>query len=123
MIRTTINEARQLTIFECIGKAVPEEILATIASVYEGEPTLHQLWDFTEATVHHIPAETIREFVKSVSERMHRREGGKSALVSSEDIGFGLARVYSAVAEINDLKIEVGAFRTVEEALAWIEED
>ena len=49
------------------------------------------------------------------------RKPGKSALVFPDDVDFGLGRMYEAQAQ--DLHIETRVFRTMEEALHWLNDD
>lgn len=49
------------------------------------------------------------------------RKPGKSALVLPADVDFGLGRMYEMQAQ--DLPIKTSVFRTMEEALHWLEED
>lgn len=47
----------------------------------------------------------------------------RTALVTPSDLGFGLARMYSTLTQIHQHPGRVGAFRTLAEAVAWVEED
>ena len=123
MIRKSTDEKRNLTVQTCTGVISSQEIEEAIMSVYDGKPTRNQLWDLTGANVENIDRSSIRQFAKLVSERGHGRSGGKTAIVSSVDLGFGLARVYGVMADITDQQIEVRVFRSIDEANAWVDED
>lgn len=122
MIRSTIDPKRNLTIHTCTEDVSPEDIREVISSVYSGQPTLHQLWDETDASVQGIPGESLREFAKLASDQEHLRPGGKTAIVSPVDLGFGLGRLYAARAELTHQEVQVSAFRSLDEAYAWIDE-
>jgi hypothetical protein len=123
MIRKSTDEERNLTVQTCTGRVSPREIKDAIEAVYAGEPTLNQLWDMTEADVEDVQTENLRAFARLVSEHGHGRRGGKTAIVSPVDLAFGLSRMYSAMADINEQQILVRVFRSLDEANAWIEED
>jgi len=123
MIRKSTDTERDLTVQTCLGDVSAREIREAIVSVYDGEPTRHQLWDLTGANLAAIQKESIREFAKLVADHGNSRPGGKTAIVSPVDLGFGLARMYGAMADITGQQVQVRVFRSLDEANAWIDAD
>ena len=51
----------------------------------------------------------------------HLRNNGKTAIVISSSLGFGLGRMYDTLAQIADHPVKHSVFRSYDEAVAWIE--
>ena len=79
------------------------------------------IWDLRNATLAGFSNEEILRIRDIVRDSKTVRKPGKSALVFPDDVDFGLGRMYEAQAQ--DLYIKTRVFRTMEEALHWIEED
>jgi hypothetical protein len=77
------------------------------------------LYDLRDAPVLHVDADDIRRLVEYVrSAGVGRAPRGPVAVVATEPAHFGLARMYSMLAE--DARLEVEVFRTLEEAEQWL---
>jgi hypothetical protein len=119
MIESRRDEAKGLTVHTCTGAVTQQEVLVAIRSHYDEKPTPHNLWDLREADLTGlvgIDVQKIASFTKAYSPE---RPSGKTALVSTSDLGFGLARIYQGMASDPKRPVEVKVFRTLEEAMAW----
>jgi len=116
----TINKALDLTTIRFSGKVLASEIIDAIQSFYQSEITSKVLWDFLEGDFSAMPSSDLTVIVDAAKSLSDMRPGGKSALVGSSDLLFGLARMYASLAEVMSHPIANRAFRSKEEALAWL---
>ena len=120
MIESRVDPDRRLTIHVCSGDLTAKEFIEAIERFYDLEPTPHNLWDLSHAKLAGLSLEAIREVAVSTHSKAPEREPGKTALVSSEDLAYGLAKMYSAFSEMTGHSATVEVFRSTEEADAWL---
>jgi hypothetical protein len=82
------------------------------------DPTYDELFDATGALVDLTVAQ-VRELVYFVSQANRKLPLGATAIVATQPVVFGLARMYSMLCE--SVGARVGVFRTVGEAEKWLE--
>lgn len=119
-IGVRVDLEKDLTIFTVQGSLSVAEILEYSARFYENEPTKSVLWDATSGTVSGISKTEFRSIAKAMKTVTGKRSGGKTALVGSFEVDYGLGRMYEVYADIEELPVEYRVFRTVEEALKWL---
>lgn len=83
------------------------------ARVQAGFVELIDARDVTSVTA--IQAKDIRELAASVLDPSSRR-----AFVAPDSAAFGLARMFAALRKIKDAQEDIGVFRTMPEAEAWL---
>ena len=121
-IKTTFVNEKNLTIHEIIGKLSPGDIIDKLKDYYTGDKiTPFVIWIFLEAEVSAITSGDLRKILYYTKEYAHSRKGGKSALVVSMDLGYGLARIFEAFVEIEKFPFELRSFRTLGDAKQWLE--
>ena len=120
MIQDILDKSRQLTIHICSGIVSSEELLDAVKVLYDTGLTPNHLWDMTGADMSAITVETMRKIAELAKSRSSSVVGGRTVLVSSSSLTFGLSRMYEAFAESAGLKSEVRAFSTREEAEKWL---
>jgi hypothetical protein len=100
------------------------EIRAAIESFWEApEITRDVLWDFRSASLREIGTEDLRRLVMVGMKYQHRfaeREGGKTAIVASENLEYGLMRASENLSEMYDYSFEIRTFRALGEAEEWL---
>jgi hypothetical protein len=121
MINAIVNKNRNLTTFVCTGAITSDDILDAVTAFYGGNPTLHIIWDFTAVDLSKLTGDEIRAIAKKAKGLDHSRDGGRTALVASEDAAFGLGRMYEIFAEITELTAAIRVVRTMEDANQWID--
>ncbi len=52
-----------------------------------------------------------------------KRAGGKSAIIVSRDLEYGLSRVLDTLSDIRKVTVQLEIFRSVEEANQWLDEE
>ncbi len=117
-IETSINYQLDLTFHTVFGDLTSQEILDKLKTYYQGKPTRLILWDFINATWSGIATDELQKTVKKA--KKYSRKGGKTALVFSKDVDFGIGRVLKAFAEIEGYDYEFGIFRDMEDAEKWL---
>ena len=79
------------------------------------ETGMHQLSDVRVIERLDVSADGVRSLVAHDARHAERFAGHRMAIVASEDVVFGMARMYQTMSSV-----EVGVFRTVDEALAFL---
>jgi hypothetical protein len=119
-IETSIDNNRQLTIHTITGKVSADEISQRIKSYCESGPTEFVLWDFSNAELSGITPTHIDAFVALTKLYAGLRQRGRTALVFSTDLGFGLGRVFDIHLDLAASHIPYMTFRSKEIALKWL---
>lgn len=116
------DRSKGLTIFTATGELTFADQIAALKDFYEGNPTKNELWDMRKITGSRISSEELRQVTLFTKRYEQRRQGGKSALVMTTDLDFGLGRMSDALAESEQLPWKIRAFRSMEKALEWLDE-
>jgi len=122
-IETTKDKSLSLTMNIARGQISYDDFTNWINDYYSGAITRYVLWDFTEADVSGISSkeyEKIAALVKKKSDQKEGKKGGKSALVHSQDVGFGLGRMFEALSRMEGIEFEFKSFRCMAEAKKWL---
>lgn len=120
MIHQHIESERQLTIHTCSGTILKQELIDAIKVLYASECTPNHLWDLTETDLSQIKGNDLQEIAEFAKQNAPTRIGGRAALVSASNVGFGLARMFEVFAENAGLPVEIDVFRSPREAEEWI---
>ena len=84
------------------------------------EPRLSSIWDLTKVkNVHTISLEQLEKIVAYVSWKRAKLGKIKTALVVTEKVDFGLARMYEQEMEATN-QAEINVFQTIDRAIEWI---
>ena len=120
MIETTVDDQHDLTIHSCSGSLTEEEFMDAIQSFYKENPTRYVIWDFAKASL----ADILSDFVRQSSEMVKRlgvaRRNGKSAVIASSDLEYGLARMFQIMTDNGEIPFKIKVFRYFREATRWL---
>jgi uncharacterized protein YbgA (DUF1722 family) len=105
------------------GSLTFDEQITTLQEFYSADPTANVLWDFRGHKGNRISSEEVQKIISLVKSYGNKRPKGKTALVSNKDLDFGLSRVSEAYANIENLPWEIRSFRSMDEALKWINDE
>jgi len=119
-IHTHRDTERNLTIFTAEGPLQAADVMRAVQSFYDDAITLNVLWDISNADVSSIESGEIEKIVHLSVTHGETRVGGKTAVVATEDLTFGLSRVYERLKETAHLPFETRVFRSLENAYAWL---
>jgi hypothetical protein len=82
--------------------------------------TTYLIWDLNKGGNPELSPDDIRKIFGVSIEYGSQRKTGKTAIVTDNDLYFGLSRMYETYAEIEtDLSLQVQVFRKFKEAIAW----
>jgi len=111
---------KQLTIHTVTGEPSFEEGMATFKKFYGGKPTQNVLWDFRKASLSRISAKEIEAILDYIQQHAEKRIGGKTAILVSKNLEYGISRMVQTFTELKDIPIETKTFRSIEEAIQWL---
>jgi len=121
-IKSTIDPSKDLTVHTIAGKITADEIVDHLEKYYSSEkPTKNMMWDFTKAKGEKIPSDGIMKIAKTRKKFDDSRKGGRTALVFSRDVGYGLGRMYETHATYEGSSINYSIFYNIDDALKWLE--
>lgn len=108
--------------YSATGDMTRDDVISIITQVYS-DPAFrspwHSIWDLSGARPL-FTADELREVAAYV--RAHRPvDSGRIAVVATEDLAFGMGRMYEVFA--SDLKVETRVFRDPDMARQWLLED
>ncbi|MCW8955879.1 MAG: hypothetical protein OQL09_03280 [Gammaproteobacteria bacterium] len=121
---TIIDTHINIVIHTAYGKFGPgdvKHILDGLISNPDFKQDMNVVWDFREVTDINFSAEELKQIVGYTEAHLaYRKPDYKLALVASDDLIFGLARMFMAYSE--HLPIKITTLRTLKEAMAWVQE-
>jgi hypothetical protein len=117
VIRKTRLEA--YTLFETTDEVTYDEAIEVLDAFYGEGPTANVLWDLRKAKIaKNLSKEEIQKILRFIEAHADEREGGKTAIVVSEDADYGVAHIF--LGYTMSLPITVQIFRDMAEATTWI---
>ena len=126
-ITSQVDKSKNLTIYTLTGELTIDEIHEAVKSFWEAhELTLNALWDARRAKLTNLESsdmESITAFIGQYTHRFEERKGGKSAVVASSDLQYGLSRILGTLYEIKDFPTKLQTFRQMDEAMEWLDQD
>jgi len=126
-ITSQVDKTKNLVIYTLTGELTLDDIQSTIKSFWEAqELTLNALWDARRAKLTNLESsdmESITAFIGQYTHRFEERKGGKSAVVASSDLQYGLSRILGTLYEIKDFPTKLQTFRQMDEAMEWLDQD
>lgn len=122
-IETMTIKEQKIRIHTLSGNFNFDYLFQTIVDVYNDpdfDPQLQSVWDFTKTQdVQTISLEQLKKIVAYVVWKRSKVGKIRTAIVVSEKVDFGLARMYEQEMEAAN-QAEINVFRNVEVALEWI---
>lgn len=126
-ITSQVDKTRDLTSYTLTGNLTIDEIHNAIKSFWEAhELTLNGLWDARQAELTNLKSSDVEGITALIGEYAHRfdeRKTGKTAIVASSDLQFGLSRIFGTFYEIENFPIQLKIFRDMNEALEWLDQN
>ncbi len=98
------------------------KVLAAVAGERE---KFNTLWDLSDADFNEVTREMTLNFSKLVTELSNSTQKAhnlktKSALYTTDKLGFGLSRMYEIIHNMSDSTYEVSVFSEYDEAIKWL---
>jgi hypothetical protein len=119
-LQTAVDREAGLTEFTVTGAVAPEVLLQAIRDFYAGEPTHLVLWDLREADLSALRSDDVRLVVEATEPAGETRPGGLTAMVFSQDAGYGLGRMFEILQGLRDPSVRRRSFRDLAEARRWL---
>lgn len=116
-----IDQARHLVLTTATGILADNDVLdlkRRLVADPAFRPDMRQLSDVRGITALQVTAAGVRGMVALDSANASRLEGHRLAIVTGEDVVFGMARMYQSMTEQN--LPGVGVFRDYDAAAAWL---
>jgi len=120
-VKTEVDQEKQLAIKTVTGSPSFEESMTAFRQFYEGELTQKVLWDFRNASLDEISSNHIERILNYVQQHAEKRAGGKTAILVSKELEYGLSRMIQTLSEFKSIPLEVEIFRSIEAAFEWLE--
>jgi hypothetical protein len=121
-VTATIDPDTGIARYSVTGEVIRAEVCEALDQVY-ADPMFRapwrSIWDVSEATPR-INADDLRAIMSHVEAR-RPVEAGRVAIVATEDLVFGLGRMYELLA--GDMKVKTAVFRDSELARQWLMHD
>ena len=114
------DNKKDLTIFTAVGELTFVKQIDVLRDFYAGTPTANVLWDMRNIEGSRISSEELEKIIIFIKRHSDKRPPGKTALVSTNDLDFGLSMVSYAYAENENLPWKIRPFRSMDEAIEWI---
>ena len=119
-IETIVDSQADLSVFTVNGELAADEIIERVEEYYTRHPTKLVLWIMGDVDLSAITKEGIERIIQIAKKNTGKRKEGKTAIVGSKDIEYGLARMYEAYTGFENLPYEYKTFKDVDEAKEWL---
>lgn len=119
-LETTFDFAKDLTVIKATGKMAADDFHKWTAKYYHGTVTAFVLWDITGTDLSDLQAADLREDARHTKDLAAMRKGGKTAIVTGNDLEYGMSRMLEAFYEVEDMPFETQIFRGLDEAKKWL---
>jgi hypothetical protein len=121
-ITVDTDPERDLTIFKATGLIEFEEVLFALKAFYDDEPTPNMLIDLAELPTIQISSKEIQELAVFQPRFEGNRAPGKTAILATDDLHFGMARMFEAQSKIHGATHAVMTFKDLGSAISWLDE-
>jgi hypothetical protein len=126
-ITLQVDRTKNLTICTLTGELTLDKIYHSIKSYWEArELTMNALWDTRDTQLANLKSsevERVTSFIRQFRPRFEERKGGKTAVVASSDLQYGLSRIVGTLYEIENFPTQLKVFRTMDEAKGWLDQE
>ncbi len=120
MIQPHFDDKLNLTTFVCTGPVKAADIEEQVKILYQGKPSLHAMWDFTDGDVSVLSPADVSGIARLVKTASHSRSGGRTALVFPTTMLTEMASLLESISEIEVPDAKIKIFNDLDAALAWI---
>ena len=124
MIEKIVYENKKITCITVEWEADFSELLGVLMKFIDDNNTEHLLLDFRLFSFDTIMRSNIRDLYEYATSRanVNGRVNGKTAFVFSNGLQIEIGKIFKRYTEMIGSPIKISAFRSMEEALSWLEE-
>lgn len=121
MAHVLYEQKDDLVVLRVVGNLSIDEIHEAIKAHFP-KVTKHLIWDFTNGHLYGVTPVNLKRFPDLVSKHLpSERTTGKTAYACPNDFDYGIFRMYTAIADIQNMPFEYGVYRSFEEAFGWVQ--
>lgn len=120
MFSSSVYRDQDLTVHRATGPVTVTALRAYLRAWEGGAPTRLVLWDLTEGTLASIREQDILKLFGRMWSQAEKRRMGRTALVVSRTVDFGVGRMMEMVAENLELPFEFRVFWEFDPAENWL---
>jgi len=120
-ITRTVEPDTYLTVFTVTDETDAVQVLTAIMAFLLEAPTQRVLWDIRSGSLTALSSHDLHLIVQRAGPFTLVRSGGRTAIVCSREVDFGLCRMFQAFVEEDRLPFEIRVTRDVVEARRWLE--
>lgn len=125
MFEKIVNENNQITTITVEWKDDFGELMSVLKTFFDDNNTEHLLLDLRDSFLDSLSHDNIKDLCKYATSRADDNGGnnakGKTALVCSSDLQFGIGEIFKTYSEMEDPSINFSVFRSMDRALSWLE--
>lgn len=115
-----VEPQHDLTVMVGRGLLGPEEVKAELEQFYAQRRTRRMLWDLSDVSMAEIGRDDLKAVLTTALGHSQMRPYGKTAIVATRDLEFGMCRMYCILAELYEHPVAHAVFRNGDEALEWL---
>ena len=119
-INSSLEAANDLTVVTVVGEVDAGQVLSQIITFLTGEPTQLVLWDIRAGSLAGISRDELRMIVDTGAPYAVRRRGGRTAVVCSKEVDYGISRMFQSFANLGHIPFEIEIFRNIRVAREWL---
>ena len=119
-IDSSLEAANDLTVVTVVGEVHVGQVLSQIITFLTGKPTQLVLWDIRAGSLAGISRDDLRLIVEKGAPYADRRIGGRTAIVCSKELDYGISRMFQTFANIEHIPFEIEVFRDIRGAREWL---
>lgn len=120
-IKQSTDVEKDLTTFTVEGRVKVNDLIQGVENFYQGEYTLNVLVDLALADLSGIEGPQVDQLSLTSKKYAHLRPDGKTAIVISRTVDYGMSRMFEIHTEIRNIPLRYHVFFDIKEAQAWLE--
>ncbi len=117
----SISVEKKLTTITVKGSVSADQLIKILEDFYQGEFTLNLLWDLSLTDASELKKHELEEVISVAKKHAHLRRGGKTAIVASRQVDYGIGRMYEILAEIENHPLLHYVSNDIQKAKDWFE--
>ena len=119
-IDQVVDRKNDLATVTVTGSVDVEQVNRQILGFLGDKPTHRVLWDVRNGSLEKLTAEDMRRIIAEGAPHAAKRCGGRTAILCSKPVDFGLARMFETFASLYHLPFEIHVFTESAEAMEWL---
>lgn len=120
MSEIVYEKYNDVVVLRVIGGVTFEEITEAMKRHFPNV-TKHLIWDYTNGDLSHVTAEDFRKVPDMAAKYFTNRQKGRTTFACPNDLTYGMLRMYTAFADLDNMPYEYEVHRNFEDALKWVE--